>query len=137
MRKWLSGKRARATKMWSWIWSCSSHIHTHIKNTPCDEITERQQIESQYPELRVQIMFNDAILEPCHTRASVFHFVEFENLKYVNTSYNWFIFKISRDFYLKLWKGWFWHCSFIRSNNCFEGTIGRLKLILQHVNPVE
>lgn len=36
----------------------------------------------RYSELKVQILFEDT-LEQCYITAYVFHFVEFENLKYV------------------------------------------------------
>ena len=37
----------------------------------------------QYSEFRIQILFNHATLEQCYTIDYVFHFVDFEQLKYV------------------------------------------------------
>lgn len=60
-------------------------INQHNQTRRMDIVKDQLLNEGLYAELRTYIIFNEVPLVQCHTIAYVFHFVEFENLKYTHT----------------------------------------------------
>jgi hypothetical protein len=57
-------------------------INQHNQTRRMDIVKDQLLNEGLYAELRTYIIFNEVPLVQCHTIAYVFHFVEFENLKF-------------------------------------------------------